>query len=337
MLLRKLRKLLGRRVLKLDLRTFSQKSWKIISSVCSVYVGDSDIVEKMLAACLTNGNVLFEDYPGLGKTLLAKVFAKVIGSDYSRIQFTPDLLPADITGTKVWRQSTGQFTLVKGPVFTNVLLADEINRSPPKTQAALLEAMEEKQVTIEGETYPLSPPFFVIATQNPIEQEGTYPLPEAQMDRFLLRMSPGYPTDVESEMEILRRRIEWKKDDPTDQIRPVVTLNEFRIMQQIVEHIYVDSSILRYISEIVRATREHELVEIGSSPRGGLALLKISRALAAMNNRDFVIPDDVKRVAVEALSHRLILNVEYLIEGIRPESVIEDVLKTVKVPKTVER
>jgi len=321
----------------LDLRTFSQKSWKIISSVCSVYVGDSDIVEKMLAACLTNGNVLFEDYPGLGKTLLAKVFAKVIGSDYSRIQFTPDLLPADITGTKVWRQSTGQFTLVKGPVFTNVLLADEINRSPPKTQAALLEAMEEKQVTIEGETYPLSPPFFVIATQNPIEQEGTYPLPEAQMDRFLLRMSPGYPTDVESEMEILRRRIEWKKDDPTDQIRPVVTLNEFRIMQQIVEHIYVDSSILRYISEIVRATREHELVEIGSSPRGGLALLKISRALAAMNNRDFVIPDDVKRVAVEALSHRLILNVEYLIEGIRPESVIEDVLKTVKVPKTVER
>ncbi len=321
----------------MDLRTFSQKSWKIISSVCSVYVGDSDIVEKMLAACLTNGNVLFEDYPGLGKTLLAKVFAKVIGSDYSRIQFTPDLLPADITGTKVWRQSTGQFTLVKGPVFTNVLLADEINRSPPKTQAALLEAMEEKQVTIEGETYPLSPPFFVIATQNPIEQEGTYPLPEAQMDRFLLRMSPGYPTDVESEMEILRRRIEWKKDDPTDQIRPVVTLNEFRIMQQIVEHIYVDSSILRYISEIVRATREHELVEIGSSPRGGLALLKISRALAAMNNRDFVIPDDVKRVAVEALSHRLILNVEYLIEGIRPESVIEDVLKTVKVPKTVER
>jgi len=320
----------------LDLRVFSRKSWEIIDSVCSVYVGDTDLVEKMLAACLTNGNVLFEDYPGLGKTLLAKVFARVIGSYYSRIQFTPDLLPADITGTKVWRQSTGEFVLVKGPIFTNVLLADEINRSPPKTQAALLEAMEEKQVTIEGETYPLEPPFYVIATQNPIEQEGTYPLPEAQMDRFLIRMSPGYPVDVESEMEILRRRIEWKVDDPTNYIKPVVTLEEFRRMQEVVENIFIDRSILRYITELVRATREHELVEIGSSPRGGLALLKISRALAAIDGRDFVIPDDVKRVAIETLSHRLILNVEYLIEGVKPESVIEDVLKTVEVPKKSE-
>jgi len=320
----------------LNLEEFRQKCREIIDAVCSVYVGSADLVEKLLAACLSNGNVLFEDYPGLGKTLLAKVFARVIGADYSRIQFTPDLLPSDITGTKVWRQNVG-FELVKGPIFTNVLLADEINRSPPKTQAALLEAMEEKQVTIEGETYRLHPPFFVIATQNPIEQEGTYPLPEAQMDRFMLKMSPGYPPDVESEMEILRRRIEWRKDDPSDEIRAIVSIDEFRQMQEFVEHIYVDQSILRYIAELVRATREHELVEIGASPRGGLALLKISRAFAAMDGRDFVIPDDVKRVAREALAHRIILNVEYVIEGEKPETVVEDVLKAVEVPKEVGR
>ncbi|RLI77588.1 magnesium chelatase [Archaeoglobales archaeon] len=289
----------------------------------------------MLAACLANGNVLFEDYPGLGKTLLAKVFAKTIGADYKRIQFTPDLLPADITGTKIWRGNNFEF--VRGPIFTNILLADEINRSPPKTQAALLEAMEEKQVTIEGDTFVLDAPFFVIATQNPIEQEGTYPLPEAQMDRFLLKMSPGYPADLNEEMEILRRRIEWKKDDPTEDIKPVVSVNEFREMQMFVEQIYVDDSILKYISELVRATRQHELVEIGSSPRGGLALLKVSRALAAMDGRDFVIPDDVKKIALDTLSHRIILNFEYAIEGEKPENVVEDVLKSVEVPKEVER
>ncbi|RLI76098.1 magnesium chelatase [Archaeoglobales archaeon] len=289
----------------------------------------------MLAACLANGNILFEDYPGLGKTLLAKVFAKTIGADYKRIQFTPDLLPADITGTKIWRGNNFEF--VKGPIFTNILLADEINRSPPKTQAALLEAMEEKQVTIEGDTFLLEPPFFVIATQNPIEQEGTYPLPEAQMDRFLLKMSPGYPTDLDEEMEILRRRIEWKKDDPTEDIEPVVSVSEFREMQMFVEQIYVDDSILKYISELVRATRQHELVEIGSSPRGGLALLKVSRALAAMDGRDFVIPDDIKRIALDTLSHRIILNFEYAIEGEKPENVVEDVLRSIEVPKEVER
>ncbi len=195
---------------------------KIVDAVCDVYVGDKELVEKMLAAALTNGNILFEDYPGLGKTLLAKVFAKVIGADYRRVQFTPDLLPSDIIGVKIWRGD--RFEFVKGPIFTNVLLADEINRSPPKTQAALLEAMEERQVTVEGETFPLNLPFFVLATQNPIEQEGTYPLPEAQMDRFMLRMRPGYPETIEEEMEILRRRISWKKDDPTEDVEPVVGL-----------------------------------------------------------------------------------------------------------------
>jgi MoxR-like ATPase len=310
---------------------FLEKSREIVDRVCEIYVGDREMVMKVLAACLSNGNVLFEDYPGLGKTLLAKVFARVIGADYRRVQFTPDLLPSDIIGTKVWRQSG--FQLVKGPIFTHVLLADEINRSPPKTQAALLEAMEERQVTIEGDTMKLEEPFFVMATQNPIEQEGTYPLPEAQMDRFMLRLSPGYPESVDEEVEILSRRISWMKDDPTDDVIPVVSLEEFREMQRIVEGIYVDESVLKYIAELVRATRQNELVEIGASPRGGLALLKISRAIAAMEGRDFVIPDDVKRVAVDALSHRIILNVEYAIEGVKPQSVVEEVLREVEVPK----
>ncbi len=311
---------------------FREVCRNIIDTVCNVYVGDSLIVEKMLAASLGNGNVLFEDYPGLGKTLLAKVFAKAIGARYNRIQFTPDLLPADITGTKIFRG--GNFELVKGPIFTHVLLADEINRSPPKTQAALLEAMEERQVTIEGETHVLELPFFVIATQNPIEQEGTYPLPEAQLDRFMLRLRPGYPEDVEEEMEILRRRIEWRKDDPTEDVVPCVSLSYFRKMQEFVESsVYVGRSVLKYISELVRATREHEYVEVGSSPRGGLALLKITRAIAAMNGRDYVIPDDVKLVAVDALAHRIILKIERAVEGIRPEAVVEDILREVEVPK----
>ena len=304
---------------------------KIVRAVCDVYVGSEDIVEKMLAAALTNGNVLFEDFPGLGKTLLAKVFARVIGAEYRRIQFTPDLLPSDIIGIRMWRGN--RFEFVKGPIFTNVLLADEINRSPPKTQAALLEAMEEKQVTVEGETYRLNLPFFVLATQNPIEQEGTYPLPEAQLDRFMLRMSPGYPESVEEEMEILRRRMDWKKDDPIDDVLPVTDLSTFREIQIAVENVHVDEKILRYISEIVRSTRTHELVELGSSPRGGLALLKLSRALAVIEGRDFVIPDDVKRVAVEALSHRIIVKFEYAVEGLRAEEIVKEVLKNTRVPK----
>lgn len=317
----------------LDSKEFKDVSQRIIDAVCSVYVGDESHIKKLLATCLSNGNVLFEDYPGLGKTILAKVFARVIGADYGRVQFTPDLLPSDITGTKVWRANEGRFVLVRGPVFTNVLLADEINRSPPKTQAALLEAMEERQVTIEGETHKLLDPFFVIATQNPIEQEGTYPLPEAQMDRFMLKMSPGYPGDIDSEASILKRRIEWKKDDPTGDIVPIISIEEFREMQKFVENVHVGESVIKYIAELIRATRDHELVEIGSSPRGGLALLKASRAIAAINGKDFVVPDDIKTVARDALSHRVLLDVEYVIEGEKPENIVEEVLKSVEVPK----
>ena len=315
----------------MEIEAFVEKAERIVNTVSRFYVGNKDLVEKVLAASLCNGNVLFEDFPGLGKTLLAKVFAKAIGADFTRVQFTPDLLPSDITGTKVFRE--GRFVLQKGPIFTHVLLADEINRSPPKTQSALLEAMEERQVTIEGETMKLPEPFFVLATQNPVEQEGTYPLPEAQIDRFLICLSPGYPESVEDEMEILRRRIEWRKDDPTADVAPALSLEQFSEMQEMVERVYVDEKLLKYIAELVRATRRHEMVELGSSPRGGLALLKMSRAMALMSGRSFVIPDDVKRVAVECLSHRVMLKLEYEIEGIRPERVVRDVLNEVEVPK----
>lgn len=287
----------------------------------------------MLAAALSNGHVLFEDNPGLGKTLLAKVFSKVTGCNWGRIQFTPDLMPADIIGTRVWKGT--EFAIEKGPIFTNVLLADEINRSPPKTQSALLEAMEEKQVTIEGTTFKLAKPFFVIGTENPIELEGTFPLPEAQLDRFLLKMSTGYVKSLELESEILRRRIKWTLDDPTEEVEPAVSQNDFLGMQDLVEDsIYVDDQILQYISQIVRATREHPAVEVGSSPRGGLSLLKVARAHAAIEGRDFVTPDDVKAFTRDALSHRIIMKMEYEIEGtITAADVVETVVNKIEPPK----
>jgi MoxR-like ATPase len=235
----------------------------------------------------------------------------------------------------VWKGSASGFSLEKGPVFTNVLLADEINRSTPKTQSALLEAMEERQVTIDGVQHRLERPFFVLATENPIEMEGTFPLPEAQLDRFLLKMSTGYVKTLAEESEILRRRIQWKADDPVDQVKPAVTGDQFLLMQELVENrIYVDRQILDYISQIVRATREHPAVEVGSSPRGGLSLLKASRSMAAMCGRDFVTPDDVKLFALEALQHRIILKMEYEIEGnVTPRSVVSEVVAKIEPPK----
>ncbi len=310
---------------------FFRKTNEIVERVSEYYVGSEELVRKILGSSLSNGNVLFEDFPGLGKTLLAKIFARSIGAEFTRVQFTPDLLPADITGTKILRN--GNFVIEKGPIFTNVLLADEINRSPPKTQAALLEAMEERQVTIEGETFMLPSPFFVLATQNPVEQEGTYPLPEAQIDRFLIRLIPGYPESVDDEIEILYRRIRWKRDDPTSEIVPAVNLAVFSRMQKAVENVYVDPKILKYIAELVRKTRDHEMVELGASPRGGLALLKMSRAMALMDGRSYVIPDDVKSVVYECLAHRIILKLEYEIEGARTEEVVKDAMESVEVPK----
>ena len=306
---------------------------RIIDRVNEVFVGDRLLLRKLLAAALANGHVLFEDYPGLGKTLLAKVFSKAIGGDTKRVQFTPDLLPSDILGVSVWRQNEGRFEMVKGPVFTNVLLADEINRAPPKTQAALLEAMEERQVTIDGDTMSLGSPFLVLATQNPIEQEGTYPLPEAQLDRFLFKMATGYPVNQDLENEILLRRIQWQKDDPTDDLEPAVDVKGFVELQQFTETgVYVDQAIVDYITQLVRLTRVHPSVAVGVSPRGGLALLRVSRSIALIHGRDFVVPDDVKMVVSDALAHRIILNIEDTLEGVRPQSVIDSVLDQVPVP-----
>ena len=311
---------------------------RIIDRVADVYVGDRLLLRKLLAAALANGHVLFEDYPGLGKTLLAKVFTRAIGSETKRVQFTPDLLPADILGTNVWRQNDGTFQLVKGPVFTNVVLADEINRAPPKTQAALLEAMEERQVTIDGKTMALGRPFLVIATQNPIEQEGTYPLPEAQLDRFLFRLSAGYPRNQEQETSIMLRRVQWRKDDPTADVEPAVDVDGFLELQRLVEvGIYVDRVIIDYIANLVRSTRDDPRVSVGVSPRGGLSLLRVARSMALIHGRDFVVPDDVKMIAIDVLAHRVILNIEDTLEGSRPQQVVAEVVDGIPVPTELGR
>jgi len=307
----------------------------VLNMIGRFFVGNRLMLRKLMSAGLSNGHILFEDFPGLGKTLLAKTFAKVTGCGWKRIQFTPDLMPADILGTRVWRMREAKFVLERGPVFTNILLADEINRSPPKTQSALLEAMEERQVTIEGETHKLTAPFFVIATQNPIEMEGTYPLPEAQMDRFLLKLSMGYVDTKEEESLILKRRISWRRDDPTSLMKPVIEQRTFVEMQRFIENeVYVDDQIIDYITEIVRLTREHRIIEIGASPRGGLSLMKVARAHAAISGRSFITPDDVKMFVVEALGHRMIMKMEYAIEGnFSVDAVLGEVLDSVEVPK----
>ena len=307
----------------------------ILEGLGKVYVGKRTMLTKMMAASFANGHVLFEDYPGLGKTLLAKLFSRIIGCQWGRVQFTPDLMPADILGTKVWKMKDQMFSFERGPIFTNILLADEINRAPPKTQAGLLEAMEERQVTIEGETYKLAQPFLVIATQNPIEMEGTYPLPEAQMDRFLLKMSMGYVETLNQESLILKRRVFWKQDDPTQLIQPVTNQQTFKAIQNYIEErIYVDDKIIEYISEITRETRKHPVVEVGASPRGGLALLKVARAQAAITGRAFVTPDDVKMFVHEALNHRIIMKMEYILEGsFSVDAVLNEILENIEVPK----
>jgi len=318
-------------------RKYSIIANKIINEASKYYVGSRDILIKVLAAMLVNGHILFEDHPGLGKTLLAKTISRLIDAKFTRVQFTPDLLPADILGTMVWRAHKGIFELVKGPIFTNILLADEINRAPPKTQSALLEAMEEKQVTIEGKTYQMDKPFIVLATQNPLEYEGTYPLPEAQLDRFTMRLETGYPSTIEEEKEIILRRLRWRTDDPTKTIRPIISRSDFIMMQNIVEtKIYVDDSIIEYIATIIREIRRDPRVEAGPSPRGDLALLKLSRALAFIKGRDFVLPDDIKFIAIDSLAHRIVLKADTIFEGISSKDIIKEALSKVVVPKQVE-
>jgi len=307
-----------------------QTCQRIVGQVKKVIVGKDAVLEKVMLALLANSHILFEDYPGLAKTLLARSFAMSMGCDFSRIQFTPDLLPADITGTYVYNVKSGDFELRKGPVFTNILLADEINRAPPKTQAALLEAMQERQTTLDGKTHLLRDPFIVMATQNPIEYEGVYPLPEAQLDRFLVRLQLGYPARTE-EVEIMRRRM--TRGQEAVFLDPAVDSDTVLDMQKTVEGIHVDDDVLAYIADIVQATRTQRQIEIGASPRGSLAIFKLSRARAVFHGRDYVIPDDIKEVAASALVHRLIMKAESWVKGTNPNQVLEDILKTIPVPR----
>ena len=301
----------------------------LVDEVGNVVVGKKNMLKYVVLGILTDGHVLFEDYPGLAKTVTAKTFAAAMGCKFTRVQFTPDLLPADITGTYVYSQKTGDFKLLKGPIFTDILLADEINRAPPKTQAALLEAMQERQTTLEGETYCLDRPFLVLATQNPIEYEGTYPLPEAQIDRFIMRLSVGYP-DLGEEQEILNR---MEHGDISDiKINKVVTPEQIIAMQDSVQKVYIDKDIQNYIVNIVQATRSEPRVEVGVSPRGSIALFKLSKAHAAFHARDFVVPDDIKSIVVPALSHRLILKAEARIRGVKSETIVNDVVNRITVP-----
>lgn len=304
---------------------------RLLAQISTVIVGKTNTLELVLTSFLANGHMLFEDFPGLAKTLMSKLFAQGLGCKFSRIQFTPDLLPADITGSYVLDRKDGQFRLRQGPIFTNILLADEINRAPPKTQSALLEAMQERQVTLEGDTYRLNPPFIVIATQNPIEYEGTYPLPEAQIDRFMTRMSIGYPSKQE-EMEILSRRIVSHTDDY--KIEATMTPEVFLEAQKTVEQVHFDDALRDYTVEIVRRTRNHALVGLGASPRGSLAIMHLSRAKAAMAGRDYVIPEDVKAVTAPALSHRLLLKSGTWLAGTKAEEIIKAILDETKAPRT---
>jgi MoxR-like ATPase len=313
----------------LTLTEVAEHANAVLDEVERAVVGKRAELELVVMGVMADGHVLLEDFPGLAKTLTARSLAQATSMGFSRVQFTPDLMPADVTGSSIWNQRDADFELRRGPVFTNLLLADEINRAPPKTQAALLESMQERQVTIDGETYPLERPFLVLATQNPIEYEGTYPLPEAQLDRFLLRTGFGYP-GAEDEWEMIRRRLERREDDVP--IRPVVARDTLLAMQAAVEDVHVAPSVGRYVVELVAATRSTPTVAVGSSPRGSLALVKLARCSAVLEGRDFVTPDDVKRVAVPALAHRLTLEPELWVRRLTGADVVRDVLAAVPTP-----
>ena len=308
----------------------AERAEKVLDEVERAVVGKREALELVLLGMLADGHVLLEDFPGLAKTLIARAFAQVTSIGFTRIQFTPDLMPSDVTGSSIFNQREVDFEFRQGPIFTNLLLADEINRAPPKTQAALLEAMQERQVTIEGVTHMLERPFLVLATQNPIEYEGTYPLPEAQLDRFLLRTGVGYP-EREHEWDMLSRRLDRASDEI--ELKSVVGREELLEMQQAIEQVHVDQSVGLYMVDLVAATRSASGVQVGASPRGSLALLKLSRCRAALRGRDYVIPEDVKSVAVPALAHRLALRPELWVQRLRPEDIVLSLLDEVPTPK----
>jgi MoxR-like ATPase len=312
-------------------RMIRDEAHAVLDSVASVVVGRQRSVRLALAGILAGGHVMFEDVPGLGKTLMARALAQSLGLEFRRVQCTPDLQPADITGSFIYDPSERDFAFRQGPVFAGLLLADEINRTPPKTQAALLEAMQERQVTVEGRTFPLPRPFHVLATANPIEYEGTYPLPEAQLDRFLLRLDVGYPPP-EEEAEVLHRRLARRKEEVV--LDPVIDAGRLAALQAGLERVEVDPDVVRYCVDLANATRGHRSVEIGASPRGSQALLLVARALAVLDEREFVLPEDIKECAVAALAHRITMRAETWSSGVTAMQVVDELLGAVPTPSS---
>ena len=312
---------------ELNVEPIREIAQEVLSEVSRVIVGYGDILQQLFIALLVNGHVLLEGVPGLGKTVMAKTFAKTLGISFRRIQFTPDLLPSDITGTKIFDQNEGAFVLQKGPLFANIVLADEINRSAPKTQAALLEAMAERQITIEGETLPLEKPFMVVATENPVEMEGTYPLPEAQLDRFLMKLWLEYP-EKEEEVDIMRRQISG--DSPS--VEAITSGDELLAAQKLMNMVYIDDRILKYIRDIILKTRNHPQIALGCGPRASLVLMKCSKARAAILGRVYVTPDDVRSLVVPAMNHRILLKPEAELEGLDVKTVIKNIIEDIPIP-----
>jgi MoxR-like ATPase len=312
---------------ELDVSPIREIAQEVLSEVSRVIVGYGETLQQLFIALLVNGHVLLEGVPGLGKTVMAKTFAKTLGISFRRVQFTPDLLPAYITGTKIFDQNEGQFVLQKGPIFANVVLADEINRSAPKTQAALLEAMAERQVTIEGQTLTLEKPFIVIATENPVEMEGTYPLPEAQVDRFLFKLWLEYP-EQDEEVEIMRRQISGESPS----VEVITSAEEILAAQKVMNMVYIDERILKYVRDIIIKTRNHPQIALGCGPRASLTLMKCAKARAAILGRTYVTPDDVRALIVPALNHRILLKAESELEGLDTKSVLKSIVEEIPVP-----
>ena len=310
----------------------TEKTARLIEQIETVIVGKRQTVRLTVAGLLCGGHILIEDIPGVGKTMLAKALAKALECEFKRIQFTPDLLPADVLGVSIYNQATGQFEFREGPIFANVVLADEINRATPKSQSALLEAMEEFQVTADGRTRELPRPFFVIATENPIEYEGTYSLPEAQLDRFLMRVSLGYPSPAD-EVDILTRQV---KEHPIHRVTPVLSREDLLDLQDAVRDVAVDDSLKEYAVQLVDRTRSHPAVQLGASPRGSLGLMRCGQAVAAIAGRTYVIPEDIQGVAHAVLGHRIIVKPEHRIRGLGPEQIVGDILRSVDVPILAE-
>ena len=315
-----------------DIQLVYTQLQELMNSIQKLYIGQEEVVQQVLVCLLAQGHVLLEGVPGLGKTLLIRIMSRLIRAEYSRIQFTPDLMPADVTGHMLYDHQSGNFKVKKGPVFTNLLLADEINRSPAKTQAALLEVMEEKQVTLEGEPMKVGQPFMVMATQNPIEQEGTYILPEAQLDRFLLKIIINYP-DEQHELQMLSEIADKDIFSKSESLDQLLDLDAIRVLQEHCANVLVDASVQKYILDIIRATRNSAAINYGAGPRGGIALLKCSRALALVNHRDYVLPDDVKKIAFPVLRHRIIISPEHELAGKTADNILSEIINQVDAPR----